>query len=152
MEEMNEGLIDNWNNIVKPQDTIFVLGDFLFGGTGKIAPLVPRLNGRKCLIIGNHDRKYKPHRWIEFGFESAYYSANFEDIFSLSHFPWKGHEHDERTFSWQLERRANHILLHGHVHKGWKLHKGMLNVGVDVWDYKPVSLEEINQYLKDHHF
>ena len=57
-EEMNEVLIQNWNNRVTPEDAVFVLGDVSFGGTYETIDLCSRLNGIKVLVMGNHDRKW----------------------------------------------------------------------------------------------
>lgn len=50
-------MINNWNNKVGPDDLIFHLGDFAFGGSELWNSILPKLNGHKVLIIGNHDRK-----------------------------------------------------------------------------------------------
>ena len=54
VEEMNEVLIQRWNEKVKPSDTIFHLGDVLFGGSELWNRIMPQLNGHKILILGNH--------------------------------------------------------------------------------------------------
>jgi calcineurin-like phosphoesterase family protein len=55
VEEMNEGLIKNWNDRVRKTEQVYVLGDFLFGGSSRLREIVPRLNGQKTLVRGNHD-------------------------------------------------------------------------------------------------
>ena len=55
--EMDEVMINNWNNKVGPDDLIFHLGDFAFGGSELWNSILPKLNGHKVLIISNHDRK-----------------------------------------------------------------------------------------------
>lgn len=57
VEEMDEALIENWNQVVSEDDTVFHLGDFAFGGSSVWKSIIPRLNGHINLIIGNHDRK-----------------------------------------------------------------------------------------------
>ena len=54
---MNEILIENWNNIISKNDTIFHLGDFCFGGSAEWANVLDRLNGKIYLILGNHEIK-----------------------------------------------------------------------------------------------
>ena len=56
VEEMNEALIANWNNVVKPEDVVICLGDFALGNKDDIPGIVARLNGMKILVRGNHDR------------------------------------------------------------------------------------------------
>ncbi len=55
-EEMNEALIKNWNHAVTdPNDLTWILGDFCSGDGSRWKELLSQLNGRKALIIGNHD-------------------------------------------------------------------------------------------------
>lgn len=58
VEEMNEALIQNWNEVVAPEDRVYILGDVAMGGRSKgprLAAILRRLNGTKYLIPGNHD-------------------------------------------------------------------------------------------------
>ncbi|MBX3531582.1 MAG: hypothetical protein KF849_13310 [Rhizobiaceae bacterium] len=54
---MDEALIDNWNAVVRPGDLVYHLGDFAFGlgDAARVRHIFDRLNGRKRLILGNHD-------------------------------------------------------------------------------------------------
>jgi len=158
IEDMNEGLIVRWNSRVQPGDTVFVLGDFGFCGTTELKKIVPRLNGEKVLVKGNHDWKYKDHRWIEFGFvrvakDLAMNADVPGGIIRLSHFPYAGSgdhgDYEERYTEHRLVDEGA-WLLHGHVHTAWKKKDRMINVGVDVWNYLPVSLAEIEELIKTH--
>lgn len=56
LDQMNAAMITRWNARVRPQDEIWHLGDFASGP--KVAELIlPKLNGRKHLVIGNNDRE-----------------------------------------------------------------------------------------------
>ncbi len=62
IEDMNEGLICNWNNKVAHDDLVYHLGDFsLTSNKEFVTEIVKRLNGQIILIMGNHDQK--PHQW-----------------------------------------------------------------------------------------
>ena len=52
VEEMDEGLIQNWNNTVGKDDIIFNLGDFAFASNQRWRELISRLNGKHYLILG----------------------------------------------------------------------------------------------------
>ena len=52
--DMNNCLIENWNNKVGKDDIIFHLGDFAMGGSNLWNGILERLNGHKILILGNH--------------------------------------------------------------------------------------------------
>lgn len=57
VNEMNEGIINNWNSVVPENGTVYHLGDFGFGNPDSIVPILERLNGNITLIVGNHDRQ-----------------------------------------------------------------------------------------------
>ena len=154
--EMNEALINNWNRVVGPDDTIFHLGDFAFGGSYLWNNMLDRLNGHIHLIIGNHDRKN-----LRQG-----YSAKFESISPqlqinidgrsvyLNHYPflcYGGSYRGDRDAVWQL---------FGHVHSG-PLSSGkdserlkmlfpyQYDVGVDNNNFTPISWENVKIRIKN---
>lgn len=55
VREMDDFLVEAWNSVVRPTDIIYHLGDFSFGGAAHAKAIFRRLNGRKILILGNHD-------------------------------------------------------------------------------------------------
>jgi calcineurin-like phosphoesterase family protein len=164
VEEMNEALVTNWNNTVNPEDKVYILGDFSLA-VRPVELYGPRLNGTKLLVPGNHDSCFPAHKKAR-TVEKKYIMDKFykdngltvlpinitEDlpglgVVNLSHFPYKGDSTDTRFDNYRLEDNGK-LLLCGHVHEKWKTKrtpKGtlMINVGVDVWDYKPVSLEQL---------
>ena len=96
-DEMNEFIIERYNSVVKPEDTVYLLGDLVMGTIADNLPLLERLNGTKFSTIGNHDRPFdcKPHRyqeWIdkyqEVGvkFVSDFMWCDSFGSFSASHF------------------------------------------------------------------
>jgi len=57
VDQMNEKMLDNWNETVKPNDTVIHCGDVLFG-ENKVDWLeanFAKLPGKKRLVLGNHD-------------------------------------------------------------------------------------------------
>jgi len=137
--DMNTTLTKNWNSVVKEEeDIIYVIGDFTMTHDEKhIAKLLEKLNGEKHLILGNHDR-LKPFQYVDAGFMSVATSAVLkynEWEFILSHDPATAIIKPDRQF------------LCGHVHGLFLRCKNVLNVGVDLWDYKPVSIEQVTDYL-----
>jgi calcineurin-like phosphoesterase family protein len=86
---MNETIIKNWNDSVKPKDKVYFLGDFAFTGMNSITNILSQLNGYKILIKGNHDRSIK--QMLAGGFDEAYDSLtikiNDEQVL-LSHYPY----------------------------------------------------------------
>ena len=136
IEEMNETIIKNYNSIVKPEDIVFHIGDFHFKNSeDKITSeqFEKRLNGKIIFIKGNHDHSSSSTIIIE----NMVIKHGGKDIF-LTHNPE----------DWDCTFKLN---LVGHVHDEWKskivnghgLETLLINVGVDVWNFKPVSIEEI---------
>jgi len=101
IEEMNEFLIEKWNSVVKPKDTIYHLGDFCFGR--KNIDIAARLNGNKQLILGNHDC-YPSIDYLKY-FEKLYGVTYWKQCV-LSHMPV---HHNGLGARWMLN-------LHGHLH------------------------------------
>lgn len=87
VEEMNETIIENWNKVVGKQDIVYVLGDFALCGKDKIIEVGNRLNGRKRLVLGNHDGA-SLETYHEAGFEYIYnHSIILDEFYILSHYP-----------------------------------------------------------------
>lgn len=156
VDEMNAALVDRWNETVGDEDEVIVLGDVAMGRISETLPLVGRLRGRKVLLAGNHDRCWQGHRQ---GVEAAtvrYLDAGFDEIWQgqvevqldgmavlACHFPYRGdsQDHDRYVEHRPVDRGA--WLLHGHVHERWRSSGRMINVGVDVWDYRPVPEHDL---------
>lgn len=147
LDAMHEGLIQNWNKVVGQDDTVWILGDFVFGGTAFLRAIMERLHGRKHLLRGNHDWKnIKPNR-TDLGF--ARIVDGTEDIWlgegadtfhaKMCHFPYRAAHPTDLRYEELKPVDQGAPLLHGHVHCAWKTKGKMVNVGVDVWDYAPVS-------------
>lgn len=138
IDEMNEALIENWNRRVSPSDTIYHLGDFAFAKPNKIEGILQRLNGKKVLIMGNHDRCMRDlHSYFEY--VTNYHELRVDDkMFVLSHYPFarwnKGHH--------------GSFMLHGHEHGSYKTYGRILDVGVDNCNYAPITLDEVVDKLK----
>ena len=55
VDEMNNAIIENWNSRVKTDDTVYILGDFIWAKESEWPYFVGLLAGNKVLIRGNHD-------------------------------------------------------------------------------------------------
>lgn len=165
---MNQVLIDNWNDTVAADDEVYFLGDWCMGDEDAGIEIARQLNGTIWFVPGNHDKcwtgffrkKKDPEMWREW--EKKYLDVGFQLIHgggtmivelhkkliqkvNMCHFPYM--EHDNRRFEgYRLEDKGD-WLLHGHVHDVWKQRGRQINVGVDVWDYRPVSMDEIAKLI-----
>lgn len=164
--DMNEALIANWNSVVRPDDYVFTLGDFAFCGVERMREITARLNGHKYLILGNHDgseAKMTRAGFTVLGSQSSVYFAGRK--FNLSHFPYAMSPWERRWAQfkgWLRDRpfqpsrheasfppNDGRWLLCGHVHAAWKIKGRQINVGVDQWDYRPISLREIIGIIRE---
>jgi calcineurin-like phosphoesterase family protein len=149
---MNAALVERWNDTVSPDDIVWVLGDLAMGSIDDSLALVAALPGRKLLLAGNHDRCWAGHgnraepwvaRYLDAGFAEIHQGELHLDVGGhrvlACHFPYRGdsHDHDRYVNARPVDR--GEWLLHGHVHERWRHDGRMLNVGVDVWDFRPVS-------------
>lgn len=133
-DAMNTAIIDNWNARVTPEDTIYHLGDFAMGQLKYAPALFDRLKGRKVLIKGNHDpKKVRALPWAEVHEGPLQISIGSQLVVML-HYP---------MVSWNHKSHGA-IHLHGHSHGSLPGTRQRVDVGVDCWDMKPCTLDEIN--------
>lgn len=156
VEEMNETLIENWNALVKPKDTVYHLGDVM---VSKGPEVLHRLNGYKYLVAGNHDKRNlnkpefkKNFVWIKEYHELKLYEERQKIV--LFHFP---------ILVWnQVHYKA--WMLCGHSHGSCSqtrpeaVYGRILDVGTDVHKFAPIEYTQIKDIMRnkigcyyDHH-
>ena len=142
IEEMHEVLIHNWNSVVAPADIVYHLGDFCFG-RGNIRH-AGRLNGKKRLVLGNHD-VYQSHDYLLY-FDKLY-GVKFWEQCILSHMPVHPRHLGSRWF----------VNVHGHLHSNNVMipnHKiiedmSYFNVSVEQHNLTPVNADVIRARIKE---
>ncbi len=136
VEEMDETLIRNWNNAVKPEDTVFVLGDLSSYDLPKTAAICHRLNGHKYLIMGNHDTAAESD-YLACGFENvSRYPIIYENFWMLSHEPM------------YINRNMPYANIFGHVHNNPMYRTDSPQsfcVCVERIGYAPIRFEEVKR-------
>lgn len=153
---MNRALVDGWNDVVADDDDVWVLGDIALGKLADTLPLVRELSGRKVLLAGNHDRCWHGHGRRAEGWTERYLDAGFDEVHQgelkrrvgdtevlLCHFPYRGDSHDHDRYREHRPTDRGSWLLHGHVHERWARRDRMINVGVDVNAFRPISKNEV---------
>lgn len=144
VEEMDETIINNWNSIVQDTDTVYIGGDFCYKSGKDPVEYLKRLNGKKHLCIGNHDKALLKNTAARKYFESIKDIYNIEDNgkrIVLCHYP---------MVEWDGFFR-NSIHLFGHIHNNtgnvaYNIVKSIpncYNIGADVLGFTPRTLEEI---------
>ena len=153
-EEMDETMVDNWNKTVRPQDTVYHLGDVVIARRN--LETVKRLNGRKILIRGNHDI-FKDKDYYEAGFEQIHGVRVFVDQFILSHIPLHpdcvgerfkrnvhGHLHGNRIMRLSVFQGINVDLdTFGKTYQTYEIDPRYLCVCVEQINFTPVSFDEV---------
>ena len=143
IEEMNEVLISNWNNVVKEDDIVYVLGDFFMGALDSIEPIYNRLNGKVILIRGNHDTRNRLQIYEELGIEvkDIEYLNYKGRFFILCHFPIASEEFIKMV----IRDNSEVVNLYGHIHsnapKGYV--DGTYHIGCDTNDLMPISIQQV---------
>lgn len=135
VEAMNVTLIQNWNEEVTKHTHVFILGDLSFCGAQRTIELVSQLNGIKHLILGNHDEHLSKYVYDVFEDVAPYHEIKYgSQLFVLCHYPLRSWN-QMHYGSWNL-----HGHTHGNMREKWRR---QVDVGVDCWDYRPVSIETI---------
>jgi calcineurin-like phosphoesterase family protein len=165
VDEMNERIIQEWNNVVGIDDIVFHLGDVALGAIATSLPLVNRLNGHKVLIPGNHDRIFSEEKGLKRAKFLPEYQKVFEQILPervtwmigdelvmMCHFPYEGDSHHDDRYASKRPPDAGIPVICGHVHNVWDqkisaLGSLQVNVGVDVRGFAPMPEEELEAIL-----
>lgn len=153
------------------RDNLWILGDLSAGGPvpqrralEMIDGLADQLDINVHLVSGNHDTVHPLHR------NSHKWIAAYDEVFDsvqpfarrklagrnlwLSHFPWRGggdHTAVERFDTVRLNDDGVSWLLHGHTHSNQRVDRArrMIQVGVDAWDFEPVSIHTIEDIVRE---
>lgn len=156
LQEMHSEIIRMWNETVQPNDIVFILGDIIFGGANAYEEILPQLNGKKYLILGNHDyRNFTTNKckYFEAVYDKMFIAVNDQEII-LNHEPLL-------CFGGQLNNHIWHLFGHVHTTKDLNL-KGscdaqrmflmstptMYDVGMDFNNYKPISFAEVKEIIQ----
>jgi calcineurin-like phosphoesterase family protein len=126
--EMDEAMIERWNDAVEPDDEVWHLGDFAVRQSSeRVKFLLRALNGHKHLLLGNNDDAAVTECDEWYGVQ-AYAEMTIDGVgLVLCHYPFR---------TWRDMGRGA-INLYGHSHARLKPLPRQYDVGVDVWDFRP---------------
>ena len=133
LEEMHAEIVKRWNAVVAPQDKVYVLGDVVFAKWG--FEVLGELNGKKRLIMGNHDG-HKPELYRQYfqkidGARSLY-------GFWMTHVPMHPDTMDRARLN-----------VHGHLHANVIDDPRYVNVSVEQIDYTPLSFDVLEKKAQE---
>jgi calcineurin-like phosphoesterase family protein len=163
VEAMNDQMVKSFNELVQPDDILYHLGDWSFGGFDKIKEFRSRLNCKNIhLIYGNHDHHIERNKeGVQGLFKSVgYYKEITNDAGTkiiLSHYgmrvwnhshrgAWMLYGHSHGTLDQMTPTIANPTWIGDDYYiKNWRT----MDVGVDTNDLKPYSMEELKTKLNN---
>jgi calcineurin-like phosphoesterase family protein len=159
---MNEIIIKNWNEEVSSEDEVYILGDVAMGLIEKAPPLIRRMNGRKYLVKGNHDKTLTKKRedgtrlsddlfewvWSDRVYDMYYKVDGGKVPVVMCHYPISHWEH----------MNQGSLMLHGHLHGNPSGLSGRIfDVGIDTNNLRPYRMDDVVRKLlavtviRDHH-
>jgi calcineurin-like phosphoesterase family protein len=161
VDEMDRTMIERWNQVVRPDDTVWVLGDVAFyKDINRTISLIASLSGKKHLVWGNHDKQLRKDP----RFKSLFLSTS--DMTETTVLDPEGYGGNQKIILNHYAMRVwnkSHFgswQLYGHSHGSLKDDPSSLSidVGVDCWDFMPASYAQVKDRMKqktfkpiDHH-
>jgi calcineurin-like phosphoesterase family protein len=143
VEEMNEEIIRRWNMVVGKNDTVYHLGDFAMTDGIKRNEIRDCLNGKIFFIPGSHDKDphgpnwtvLKPMETIKLPIADEITNQNIR--LTMCHYSMR---------SWPLSHYGS-WAIYGHHHGALEPYGMSFDIGVDCWDFYPVSLDDISKKM-----
>lgn len=146
IKEMDEHIIECWNSVVKPEDTVWHLGDCVLGD----APVQwmeenwKRLNGKKNLVVGNHDniKMAVGYNWFD---EVVLWKLDLDKKLMLTHAP----VHDNVAWIYNkvenvfVDEKIPLLNVHGHIHRAESPEGRYKCVCVEQTNYIPINIDEL---------
>lgn len=134
--KMEQTIISRYRSVVKEEDTVYFLGDLSIKGSQHRAHLdwvLEQLPGTKILILGNHD-KFHPFTYVDAGFQSVHTALDIGEFILV---------HDPVACLTAKDRK----WLCGHIHGLFTMNRfgNVLNVGVDVHEFYPITIDEVRR-------
>jgi len=144
IQDMNNAIVERWNEVVQPNDDVYVLGDLMLGDSTTGIEYLKKLNGTLHIIVGNHDTDTRINLYhqlpnvaeVELAIKLKYKKHHF----FMTHYPCL-------TGNLETEALTQMTLnLYGHTHQKTNFYNDMpymYHVGVDSHNCYPVLLDDI---------
>lgn len=129
LDQMHRTIIDNFNSVLTSDDILYHVGDVGLGPAVAVKELLDSIVCKEIIfVMGNHDSKKKIEYWGGTAIKGIDLEHN-DNIFLIKHVP--------------LYAPTYKAVISGHHHEKYRINGNIFNVGVDVNDFKPVSIETI---------
>jgi calcineurin-like phosphoesterase family protein len=155
VQDMDETMIQRWNEVVKPGDKVYHLGDVCFRSVKRMHEIMPRLMGKKRLIPGNHDHYKQSDYEQHFEIHNCWRQfKQFDQPFVCTHVP----VHVDTLYEGRFAAQGKQVFnVHGHIHEKTVLQPGKIKpdhryicVCVEHIDYRPIHLDELFKIMKSY--
>lgn len=156
IQHMNEYIVERHNSVVKPGDKVYFGGDMGY----RFGPYLLRMNGRKRLIMGNHDDKFTIDDFKMFDKVLSWRMfKQFEKPFVVSHYPlhpmsfiYRGMNRNEETQKNVPENFTTAYNVHGHIHEklvrnGNAVDERFFNIACEHLNFTPIHVEDLVKRL-----
>lgn len=154
---MAECLINNYNQVITSKDDLVIfVGDMFFCDWIEAKHYISKMNGRKILVKGNHD-KFTNQKYLDIGFEMITDTLNLEiegTKIKVCHYPYSDfdpfYQKGNMAPAKYPKFQPDEILIHGHTHSKTtvQIEQNMIHVGVDSNNQTPVMWDQIVEYVK----
>lgn len=144
VEDMNKAIVERWNSVVQPEDTVYVLGDIMLNDNERGLKLLKSLKGEIHIILGNHDTATREALYkdcgnvVEVALAARLKYKKYH--FFMTHYPC-------HTGNLEKESLKQCTLnLYGHTHQQTNFFQDipyMYHVGLDSHDCTPVHIDQI---------
>ena len=147
VDEMNEALVSRFNSKVQPEDTVYILGDSIMGDNTTNEQYLSQLNGKKIIILGNHDTSKRIKIYEKYADEILYSTIikYKKKMIYLSHYQTLTGNYDDNYGKCVFN-------FHGHTHQTDNFtdpYSFMYHVGVDSHDCYPVCIDDALEAIKN---
>lgn len=161
IKHMEDELVKRMNSRVKPTDTLVMVGDMFFTTAKERERILGRLNGTKILVQGNHDKgsgqisgydlvtTYMEMRIAGKKVEIKHYPLKWTRWQKIKNFfkdPSSIRKRKPRYLD-RMKENEGQYAIHGHTHSSVAFDGNQIHVGVDAWDYYPVSMKQIVSHI-----
>ena len=138
VQEMDSEMISRWNSVIKDRDEVYYLGDLTLGNWGTAKSYLDRMNGRIKFIEGNHDKRWFKSLDPKLQLPPIYELNYMNKTIVLSHYSLR---------SWNKSFHGSYHLF-GHSHGDLPPYGKSFDVGVDCWNFYPVSIEQVFEKME----
>lgn len=151
-EEMDQALIQRWNEVVSNNDTVYHLGDFTLGENAQ--KYFSQLKGKIKVLPGSHDWRWWGKNYVTASSYRVIYCSPIEEFadksigFGEGRFPNKSNREGlivlchYAMLTWSMSHYGSYHLF-GHSHGKLKGQPNSFDIGVDCTDFYPLSLEQV---------